>query len=98
MAAMFLPVAAGTLKPEVNRAPKGVRRKYPLETTLVGGAFFVPGRSCKSVSAYISRISKDLPGKYSARHAWGVQNDNEWTLVEAGTDGAVEGVSVWRDK
>lgn len=98
MAAMFLPVAAGTPKPEVNRSPKGVRRKYPLEDTPVGDAFFVPGRTCKSVSAYVSRISKDLPGKYSARHAWAVQNDNEWQLVEAGTDGAVEGVSVWRDK
>jgi hypothetical protein len=98
MAAMFLPVAAGTPKPAVNRAPKGVPRKYPLETTPVGQSFFVPGRKVRSVSAYISRISAKLPGKYSARHSWGVLNDNQWQLVEAGTPNAVEGVSVWRDE
>lgn len=96
MTGMFLPVAAGTPMPEVNRTPKGVRRKYPLEETPVGSAFFVPGRTCKSVSAYVSRISKNLTGKWSARHAWAIKNDNEWKLVDEGTEGAVEGVSVWR--
>lgn len=83
--------------PGINRSPKGARRKYPLETTAVGSMFFVPGRTSKSVSAYISRISKNVPGKFSARHAWAVQRDDgTWAETTKGEPGAVEGTGVWR--
>ena len=58
--------------------------------------FFVPGRTGKGVSAYISRISKDVPGKFSARHCWMIRNDNKWVLAAEGDAGAVEGTGVWR--
>lgn len=100
MSEMFLPVRPGTPKPAISRkrpvaAP---RKKYPVETTPVGQAFFVPGRTVRRISAYISRITKDHPGKFSTRPAWGVQADGVWNLVDEGTPDAVEGVSVWRDE
>lgn len=99
MSAMFS-VQKGVPMPEINRAPKGVRRKYPIDTMAVGEMFFVPNRSCKSVSAYISRISKDIPGKFSARHCFMYEAPEGWRLVEPGDRAAesraVEGTGVWR--
>jgi len=91
------PVQTGVPLPDINRAHKGVRRKYPIEGMVVGAMFFVPGRSSKSVSAYISRISKDVPGKFSARHVWMIKNaEGEWGLSTPTTQGEVEGTGVWR--
>lgn len=98
MSEMYLPIRAGTPKPTISRARVGERRKYPIDTTPIGGAFFIPGRTVRRVSAYISRITKGHVGKFSTRPAWAIKNDGEWALVEAGTQGAVEGVSVWRDE
>jgi len=96
MSAM-LNVQKGVPIPEINRAPKGVRRKYPIETMEVGDMFFVPGRSSKSVSAYISRISKDVPGKFSARHCFMVKNgEGGWRVPQAGDPPPTEGTGVWR--
>jgi hypothetical protein len=95
MTAMF-EVQDGVPLPEINRAPKVANRKYPLTGMLVGSMFFVPHRTAKSVSAYISRISKNLPARYSARHCWMIQNDNKWVMSYEGADGAVEGTGVWR--
>lgn len=100
MSAM-LSVQKGVPLPEINRAPKGVRRKYPIEGMEVGDMFFVPGRSSKSVSAYISRISKGVPGRFSARHCWMVPVGMrgaavQWQAAEQGADGAEEGTGVWR--
>lgn len=95
MTAMF-EVQKGVPIPEVDRTPKGVRRKYPIEGMAEGDMFFVPDRSAKSVSAYISRIAKSVTGTFSARHCWMVQNDNKWTLAKATDAGAVEGTGVWR--
>src|SRR5262245_16146810 len=99
MSAM-LSVQKGVPLPEINRAPKGVRRKYPIETMKPGDMFFVPGRSSKSVSAYISRISKDVPGRFSARHCWmrpGREHEEaEWVIATPDCEGAVEGTGVWR--
>ena len=80
------------------RAPKPPRRKWPVETMQPGQFFFVPGKTGKSVSAYVSRITKDLPGKYTARHCWAYQtpNDGLWHPCAPGAGMALEGVGVWR--
>lgn len=99
MPAMFS-VQKGVPIPDINRAPKGTRRKYPIEGMAVGDMFFVPGRSCKSVSAYISRISKGVPGRFSARHCWmrpgKKHEESEWMLCTPDVKDAVEGTGVWR--
>ena len=84
----------GVPLPEINRAPK--RKKYPLEKMKVGQMFFLEGRDTKSASAYISRISRNLPGKFSARHCWVVFEDDKPREVPEGTEGAQEGTGVWR--
>lgn len=97
----MLSVQAGVPLPDVNRAPKNTRRRYPVDTMKVGEMFFMPGRSTKSVSAYISRITKNLPGKFSARHCWMIPvgmkgSERVWEMAEQGVDGAEEGTGVWR--
>jgi hypothetical protein len=88
--------------PEINRTPKGVRRKYPVEGMKRGAMFFVPGRSSKSVSAYVSRITKNLDGRFSARHCWMRKklphegDVSEWTICTPDHAGATEGTGVWR--
>lgn len=94
-------VQKGVPLPEINRLPRGARSKYPIDTLEVGDMFFVPGRSVKSVSAYISRISKGKAAKFNARHCfmW-LAPDNEWQMIEPGEEtqvaGATEGAGVWR--
>lgn len=100
MTVMF-DVQRGVPLPSINRSPKSGRRKYPVDTMAVGDMFFLPGRSAKSVSAYISRITKDRAERFSARHVWMWEAlDGSWQLVEPGseglTPGAVEGTGVWR--
>ncbi len=100
MSAVFS-VQKGVPLPEINRVPKGATRKYQLEGMEVGDMFFVPGRSVKSVSAYISRISKGMKAKYSARHCWMVPigmkgGQRVWQLADQSADGAEEGAGVWR--
>lgn len=80
--------------PKVDRSPK--RRKYPLATMQVGQMIFEPGRSTQSVSAYISRISKKVPGRFTTRHCWVVFEDDQPREVPQGTPGAIEGTGVWR--
>jgi hypothetical protein len=97
MSDMF-PVQTGIAIPAITRARKGDRRKYPVDNMLVGGMFFVPGRSTRQVSAYISRITKGLPGTYITRPITMVENDNKWVPTEPGAPGATEGTGVWRTK
>ncbi len=95
----MLSVQKGVPLPEINRTPKGARRKYPISTMDVGDMFFVEGRSSKSVSAYISRISKGVPGKFSARHCWMRWQKRDpagWVVCEPADKGATEGTGVWR--
>lgn len=99
MAEMFA-VQQGVPVPAIDRTPKN-RRKYPIVGMAVGDMFFVPGRPAKLVSAYISRISRDLPGKFTARHCWmWLTPNNTWQLLEPGEEtqvaGATEGTGVWR--
>lgn len=82
--------------PPVDRSG-GRRRKYPIEGMAVGAMFFVEGRKSKSVSAYISRISKGVEGVFSARRAWAIQReDGSWQEASPDTPGATEGTGVWR--
>ena len=82
--------------PAINRSPRGTSSKYPLKTMRVGQMFFVEGRKAKSVSAYVSRISKGMAEKFSARHCWVVFENGAPVEVSAETKGAREGAGVWR--
>ena len=87
--------------PRVNRAPQVASRKYRLDEMAVGDMFFVPGRTSKSVSAYMARISKGMTQKFSVRHCWMTQVEGhvdkiEWVMSAEGEPGAKEGTGVWR--
>lgn len=99
MTGMF-DVQQGVPLPEINRTPKGTRRKYPIEGMKLHEMFFVPGRTSKSVSAYVSRISKGVDGKFSARHCWMRKAEKheggKWIICTPDAAGATEGTGVWR--
>lgn len=96
MTTMFT-VQDGVPLPSINRASKNKLRKYPLESMSVGAMFFVPGRSSKSVSAYISRIAKDRAAKFTARHCWMKKSAaDKWVMCKPEAPGATEGTGVWR--
>lgn len=82
--------------PPVNRAPKNPRRKWQLETMKVGSMFFLPNRAVKSVSAYVSRITRTMTGRWTARACYGVERRGAWHEAQPGDKGAVAGVGVWR--
>ena len=97
----MLPVQKGIPVPSVNRAPKNPVRKFPVKSMQAGDVFFLPDRSTRQVSAYVSRITKDLPGKFTARHCWMVQTGTRdgkplYKLAKEGDANAVEGTGVWR--
>lgn len=64
----------------------------------VGQFFFAPGRAPRSVSSYMARVSKGTGRKFQTRPvwAWFDRAQQKWLLVEAGTEGAQEGVGIWR--
>lgn len=97
----MLGVQQGVPLPEPDYVPKTVRRKYPVATMEVGDMFFLPDRASRGVSSYISRITKDLPGKWATRHCWMIPvgmkgGERVWQLAKPGDDGAEEGTGVWR--
>ena len=73
------------------------RRKYFFENMGIGDTFYVGNRKVKSMSSYVSRTTKDLPGKYTVRFAW-VKPHHElgFVMCEEGDFGAVKGVEVRR--
>lgn len=89
--------------PPVDRRSER-KRKYPVEEMSVGDGIFVAGRSRASLSAYISRITKDLPGTYSVRSCWMRKipktpgGTPQWSLCEPDDEGARKGTAVWRVK
>lgn len=100
MSAMFK-LQRGVPRPprdKYRRPPR--RRKWPLEQMAPGDFFFVPGRARPSVSAYVSRIAANLPGKFAVERVWAWEDkrDNTWRLCEPSAVGATEGVGVWRTK
>lgn len=86
--------------PEVTREQP--RRKYPFEEMAVGQCFFVPERTVKSMSSYVSRETKDLDAKFTTRKVWlrkplpTEDQSLEWVKTTEETPGAVPGVGVWR--
>lgn len=89
-------VRHGGSPPDVDRRRKVGRRKFPVETMKVGDWFLVPHRTTRSVSAYVSRITKDLTGKFITRAAWMVEKDGDWEVADEHAAGAVSGAQVWR--
>ena len=96
----LLKVQKGVPLVDIDYAPKAPRRKYPIEGMEPGDMFFVGGGKTKTISAYISRAVRELPGKFSARHCWmrpGAEHEEtEWVLASPDVEGAVEGTGVWR--
>lgn len=87
----------GVPAPKVDRSSKQDRRKFRLEEMEVDDYILVPGRTTKSLSAYISRASKAVPGKFVCRPAWMMQTGpDEWALANDSDVGAVSGSGVWR--
>ena len=87
--------------PQNRRGQKQPRRKFPVDDMQPGQQFFVPGKKSKTVSAYISRITKTLPGKYTARQDWArpvamIGDKRKWESCEPTDDGATDGVTVAR--
>lgn len=85
----------------VDRAPKNPNRKYPFPTLEVGDMIFIPGAITKKMSAYVSKETKDLPGKFVTRHGWmravGMKGGKRvWEECKPADDGAEEGTGVWR--
>ena len=90
-------VQSGVPIPPVDRRAKQPRRKHPVEGMKVDDFYLLPGRKTNSVIAYVSRITKDLEGRWQARKKWMRKNESgKWRLCEQDAPGAVEGVGVWR--
>ncbi len=86
--------------PPVKRRPP-VRNqpwKDALSSAAVGQFFFAEGRSPRSVSAYIARVSKTVEGKFETRRiwAWFDHATKEWRPCDQTAVGAKEGVGIWR--
>lgn len=91
-------VQKGVAIPEVDRSPKKLARKYPLADMAVGDMIFAPERSVRSLSSYISRISKRVPGKFATRQCCmrRTSDGSEWVVCAETDPGAVKGAGVWR--
>lgn len=103
MSEMFNIVKGNPIPPITRKRPVKVpRKKYPVEGMEVGDSFFVAGRTTRRVSAYISRITGKLPGKFETRPGWGKNADGQWLPMDAPPpeqappEGASEGTWVWR--
>jgi hypothetical protein len=84
----------------IRRRPPARKRpwKEALSSATVGQFFFAEGRSPRSVSAYIARVSKTVEGKFETRRiwAWFDHGANKWRPCDQTAVGAKEGVGVWR--
>lgn len=92
-------VQTGVPLPQIRRAAPAtlVRRKYPLESMAIGDMIFIPNKTSRSVSAYISRASKGMEAKFTVRHAWMARDAaGNWQPTELNAPPACEGVGVWR--
>lgn len=98
----LLTIQSGVPIPEVDRRSKQPRRKYPLEDMAVGNFVFYPGSNPRSVSSYVSRVSREL-GKFVTRGGFASQQDGKWTWLgtklPAPTPGVevFAGTGIWRE-
>ena len=83
--------------PPVRRPPAQGTRRIQLQTMPIGGMYFLPGRTARSVSAYVSRIAKQGNFKFTVRTLT-MRPDKEhgWVVCDADDKQAVEGAGVWR--
>ena len=98
-------IQRGIPKPPVDRKPKNPKRVFPvMQDMQPGDMFFLPNRNSRQVSAYVSRITKDLPGKFEVMQTWGRKplptedRSLEWVITTECAPGATRGVGVWRTK
>lgn len=96
----LLTIQSGVPIPEVDRRSKQPRRKYPLEDMKVGDFVFYPGSNPRSVSSYVSRVSRKL-GKFTTRRGFASKQDGVWTWIGATApvpDGrhVAAGTGIWR--
>lgn len=82
--------------PAITRKRESKRLKWPVDTLDVGKMFFVPSKTTRQVSGYISRITKKLPGTFETRPAVATKQGDSWVPCEPGAPGAIEGTGVWR--
>ncbi len=77
--------------------PKTPRRKYPFETMEVGDMFFVPDQPKNTLVTWCSTVGTKLGRKFTTRvtHVIPDKQGNP-QVVEPDTDGAVQGIGVWR--
>jgi len=96
MSEMFNIVKDHPIPPIVRARAATPRKKYPVDKMDVGDSFFVADRTVRRVSAYISRITKNLQGTFETRPGHGIENDGKWLPAEAEAPGTTKGTWVWR--
>lgn len=82
--------------PKVTRDPP--RRKYPFDEMEVGDMFFVPGKDRNTLTAHVSTTGKMLGRKFTTRLTYMVETTRGWKQAKPDTEGAIQGVGVWRVK
>ena len=72
-------------------------RKYDIGAMDVGDCHLIPGRDASAVGAYISRIARSEPGRFSLRSVeLEPVGEDGWKIVDEPTDFSTPGVGVWR--
>ena len=95
--------------PSITRDPTTVPRKYDYAAMAIGDFFFVPNKDKNTLSSHASAAGKKLGRKFLTRLIYSIElleledgtyspyEDDENTVpVTAETDGAVQGIGVWR--
>jgi hypothetical protein len=71
-------------------------RKYPFDQMEVGQMFFIPNKTKNTLHTYFSSVGKRMGIKLATRLVHMYETDEGWALCEAGDEGAVPGIGVWR--
>lgn len=82
--------------PNVERPGADSRKLYPFDTMDVGEMFFVPNRTKNTMMSHASRMGRKLNRKFATRMVWMTPDGDGWELADANTEGAVQGIGVWR--
>jgi hypothetical protein len=84
--------------PKTHRPEGSVRRKYPFEDLEVGDMFFVPGKTKNTLMSHVSTVGKRLRRKFITRMTFMIETQRGWKQVKPDTEGAIQGIGVWRVK
>ena len=92
--------------PSIVRDPSSVSRKYDYGAMGIGDFFFVPGKDKNTLSSHASAAGKRLSRKFLTRLIYAIEledgtyspyeDDDNTVPVTEDTDGAVQGIGVWR--